>query len=53
MATEKQIKWRVRGRTLFEIRGIASRSNIADSMCLTQRERENFLERPLILYKMW
>lgn len=40
MATEKQIKWRVRGRTLFEIRGIASRSSIADSMCLTQRERE-------------
>lgn len=40
MATEKQTKWRVRGRTLFEIRGIASRSSIADSMCLTQRERE-------------
>ena len=40
MATEKQIKWRVRGRTLFEIRGIASRSSIADSMCLTQRERK-------------
>lgn len=53
MATEKQIKWRVRGRTLFEIRGIASRSSIADSRCLTQRERENFLEKPLILYKMW
>jgi hypothetical protein len=52
MATEKQIKWRVRGRTLFEIRGIASRSSIADSMCLTQRERESFLEKPLILYKM-
>lgn len=40
MATEKQTKWRVRGRTLFEIKGIASRSNIADSMCLTQKERE-------------
>ena len=40
MATEKQIKWRVRGRTLFGIRGITSRSSIADSMCLTQRERE-------------
>lgn len=24
MATEKQTKWRVRGRTLFEIKGIAS-----------------------------
>jgi hypothetical protein len=23
MATEKQIKWRVRNRTLFEIKGIA------------------------------
>ena len=40
MATEKQIKWRVRNRTLWEIKGLASRSNIADSMCLTQRERE-------------
>lgn len=40
MATEKQIKWRVRGRTMFGIRGITSRSSIADSMCLTQRERE-------------
>lgn len=28
---------RDRGRTLFEIKGIASRSNIADSMCLTQK----------------
>lgn len=26
MATEKQTKWRVRGRTLFEIKGIASKS---------------------------
>lgn len=40
MATEKQIKWRVRGRTLFEIKGIASKSNIANSRCLTPRERE-------------
>lgn len=40
MATEKQIKWRVRNRTLWEIKGLASRSNIAGSMCLTQRERE-------------
>lgn len=39
MATEKQIKWRVRNRTLWEIKGLASRSSIADSMCLTQRER--------------
>lgn len=45
------IMWRIRNRTLFEIKGIASRSNIADSMCLTQKE--NFLEKPLILYKMW
>lgn len=40
MATERQTKWRVRGRTLFEIKGIASRSSIADRMCLTQKERE-------------
>lgn len=40
MVTEKQTKWGVRGRTLFEIRGIASGSNIADSMCLTSGERE-------------
>lgn len=26
MATEKQIKWRVRNRTLWEIKGLASRS---------------------------
>ena len=46
MATEKQLKWRIRSRTLFEIKGIASRSNIADSMCLTQKERElNAVER--------
>ena len=40
MATEKQTKWRVRGRTLFEIKGITSKSNIANSRCLTPRERE-------------
>lgn len=40
MATEKQLKWRIRNRALFEIKGIASRSDIADSMCLTQKERE-------------
>jgi hypothetical protein len=40
MATEKQLKWRIRNRVLWEIKGIASKSNIADSMCLTQKERE-------------
>ena len=40
MITEKQTKWRVRNRTLWEIKGSASRSDIADGRCLTPRERE-------------
>lgn len=39
LPTDKQIKWRVRNRTLWEIKGLASRSAIANSQCLTQWEK--------------
>lgn len=39
LPTDKQIKWRARNRTLWEIKGLASRSNIATSQCLTQWEK--------------
>lgn len=41
MATEKQIRWRVRNRILWEIKGLAARSSIASSRSLTMMERAN------------
>lgn len=37
--TEKQRKWRVRNRTLWEIKGLAARSGIVNHQCLTQWEK--------------
>lgn len=37
--TEKQWKWRIRNRSLWEIKGLASKSKIADCPFLTEWEK--------------